>query len=328
MPKLLLLEQNPANARVLARGLGKLLDAQTHVLDPDALQQNSVDYSAFDIALVNHYIEDNTFSRCFLLKRFNPRLPVVVLAAPGPHLQRLQELRNTTQLMDEVVERPVELANLAGILRRLQQNSDLAHSDSLSAIALGRHLPGSMSRQELASARSGDALLTEKTVLFADIRRSTALIGKQGLQTFFSRINQHFAELSELVTQNRGELIKYTGDGMLAIFSGFGRRYLGFRCARAILQAQSRLDPDFKMGLGLSDGLVMLGFIGAESRLFYDVIGTNVNIAARLCANAASGELLMTREIRDAANTDANNCLQLSMPLKGIDGNMDVFRYT
>lgn len=92
--------------------------------------------------------------------------------------------------------------------------------------------------------------------------------------------------------ENKGELIKFTGDGMMATFSGFGHAYRAVRCARQ-LQGLGRAEARIKFGIGLAEGLVMCGFVGDDVRRQYDVLGANVHLAARLCSQAEPGQILL-----------------------------------
>jgi class 3 adenylate cyclase len=82
------------------------------------------------------------------------------------------------------------------------------------------------------------------------------------------------------------------------------------------------------MGLGLTDGLVMLGFIGSEQRVFYDVIGSNVNMAARFCAEAGANELLMSEAVMRSSGLDAGVFKQLTLNVKGIGQAVPCFHYS
>lgn len=322
---ILLVDADASAANILAVGLRKTLPGEhrieNHTDVPDAtVCQRS------DIAIINHNLHDDSFSKCFLLKQRNPALNTIVITSPGDALRHFLNLRQSTGMIDEVVEKPVHFTHLARSLETFMKMRP-ASRQAIAMHNLDRYLPSSLSVEELQAARSGDAILTECTVLFADIRRSTQLLHSSSLDDFFGRLNRHFATLADIVQNNRGEIIKYTGDGVLALFTGFARRYLGFRCAREILQSRQRFDPEFSMGLGLSDGLVMLGFIGSEQRMFYDVIGSNVNMAARFCAEAAANELLMSESVMQASGLNAAGTDRRRLAVKGIEGAVTCYQY-
>jgi adenylate cyclase len=75
--------------------------------------------------------------------------------------------------------------------------------------------------------------------------------------------------------------------------------------------------PILEMGVGLNYGEAFAGYVGAERRLEYTVIGDTVNTANRLCAEANAGEILITGEMR-AALLDAPPMIERgSMELRG-----------
>lgn len=324
--QILLVDTDTSSAGILEVGLRKSLPADIIINHASGVPPQ-VDSGKYDVAIVNHNLYDDSFSKCFLLKQRNPALQTVVITSPGDSLRHLKSLQASTGMIDEVVEKPVHFQLLARSLEALQQRLPGLKKD-VPSLNLERYLPTSLSVDELHAARAGDAILTEKTILFADIRRSTELLRQSNLDEFFVRLNRHFAAIAGIVERNRGEVIKYTGDGVLALFSGFARRYLGFRCAREILQNKAGFDADFSMGLGLTDGLVMLGFIGSEQRVFYDVIGSNVNMAARFCAEAGANELLMSDTVMRASGLDAAAFNARTLKVKGIGQAVRCFHYS
>jgi adenylate cyclase len=58
---------------------------------------------------------------------------------------------------------------------------------------------------------------------------------------------------------------------------------------------------DLHMGVGIAQGYATIGAIGFEGRLDYGAIGTVTNLASRLCAEAAGGQILISQKVRAAA---------------------------
>jgi adenylate cyclase len=76
---------------------------------------------------------------------------------------------------------------------------------------------------------------------------------------------------------------------------------LAMRAAVGELQAQwRRRGRDFGFGVGVAQGYATLGQIGFAERIDYTAIGTVCNLAARLCAEAADGQILVTRRVAAA----------------------------
>ena len=103
-------------------------------------------------------------------------------------------------------------------------------------------------------------------------------------------LNQFFEVTTEIVHENGGEVLKFIGDAVLAIFPAGEDQA---RACRQALSAALTIDRDVNMGLGESDdrircaiglafGNVTYGNVGSEERLDFTVIGSAANVAARL----------------------------------------------
>jgi len=138
----------------------------------------------------------------------------------------------------------------------------------------------------------GSALVT--TVLFADIRRFSTLAEAMGPRQTVAMLNEYFTEMVEVIVAHNGMLDKYVGDGLMAIFGAPVSS--GADADNALLvsngmmsalrnlnsrRAEARLEP-LEIGLGLATGDVVAGSVGSRRRLEYAVVGSSVNLAARL----------------------------------------------
>jgi adenylate cyclase len=172
---------------------------------------------------------------------------------------------------------------------------------------LARFLPPPLvedaARGALDVSRRGT--LVEATVLFADLRGFTAIAERLAPEATVDLLNGFFEAMVEEVFAEAGVLDKYLGDGLMALF-GVPLRALdagagaALRCA-ARMQArigeisrerEGRGAPSLAMGVGVDTGPVVVGAMGCERRLDYTAVGDPVNVAARLCAAAAPGEIL------------------------------------
>lgn len=124
------------------------------------------------------------------------------------------------------------------------------------------------------------------TVLFTDIVASTERAAELGDGAWKQLLDQHDGAARREVEQLGGELVKTTGDGMLAVF---GSPSSGVRCASALRTA---VEP---MGLGIRAGL----HTGEVERRGDDVGGIGVHIAARVVSMAGSGEIWASRTVKD-----------------------------
>jgi adenylate cyclase len=153
----------------------------------------------------------------------------------------------------------------------------------------------------------------EITVLFADIRNFTLLVQHLPLEQLRMFLNAFFDIFSDVVFSWKGTLDKFMGDAVLAIFgapialerdcfagvSAAIQILLEFETLRKQWMSTSALFKDVGLGIGMSKGEMFLGNVGSLRRLDYTVIGTDVNIAQRLAADAVSGQILITGSVRD-----------------------------
>jgi adenylate cyclase len=161
------------------------------------------------------------------------------------------------------------------------------------------------------------------TILFADIRGFTRMSEKMEPQEVVELLNEYFTEMTDLVFENGGTLDKYLGDGLMAVFGApLTKEDDSLRAVKTAIEMQQalvKLNRDWeamgqrslKMGLGINTGPVTAGNIGSSRRMDYTVIGDAVNVASRLCANAAGGQVLISESTHRTLNG--------SLPAKRLD---------
>ena len=151
------------------------------------------------------------------------------------------------------------------------------------------------------------------TVLFTDIVGSTEQAGRLGDRRWRELLEVHDELARRVVEEFGGQLVKTTGDGILASFDGPGR---GIRCAAAL--------RDELGGIGLQ---IRVGLHTGEVELRdADVGGIAVHLAARVMAAAGPGEILTSRTVRDLV-VGSDITLEDRGPhaLRGIEGSWQLF---
>jgi class 3 adenylate cyclase len=151
------------------------------------------------------------------------------------------------------------------------------------------------------------------TVLFTDIVDSTRLAVREGDRRWRKLLDEHDQLAQQMVSRHRGNLVKSTGDGILATFDGPGR---AVRCALAFSSAAQQI------GLPLRAGL-HTGEIEVRGR---DIGGVAVHAAARVMAQCESNEVLVSRVVTDlVAGASLKFSGRGSFELKGLPGRWDLF---
>jgi adenylate cyclase len=144
--------------------------------------------------------------------------------------------------------------------------------------------------------RRGHAEAMQAAIWLSDLRGFTALSDRLAARTVVDILNQYFDCQVPAIRKHGGEILKFMGDGLLAVFpiaSDGGN--LGEVCARVLDAArEARASVDamryasgegterFRFGVALHIGEILFGNIGGMSRLDFTCIGPAVNLAARL----------------------------------------------
>lgn len=163
----------------------------------------------------------------------------------------------------------------------------------------------------------------EVAILFADIRGYTAFAESRDPETVIETLNFYLAALADLVTAHNGDIDKFVGDQIMAVFQGPVMAADALRCAVAMQAHMADLsaanpDRNLSIGIGIDMGEVVMGAIGARDRMDFTVLGDRVNVAARLCSAAKPRQTLATAAAVEAATTSQPDLPLLSRALDPI----------
>jgi class 3 adenylate cyclase len=260
-----------------------------------------------DIVLFNHRSDrPEEVLACCTARLLAPGAAIIAIASAGPAIKWLRQWNRENTCLETILEKPLQPGQLLDCLRDLISARRKHHELRVRADQLANLVPdGAM--QALRSGAAREEEMFEAAVVFTDIRRSSELITSQPARAFFRVLNESLSAQGAMVHAHRGAVVKYTGDGMMAIFRGMGRSHLAVRCALALAAPDLQVPVGF--GVGVAEGLVLAGLVGdfeaAGQRQQYDVIGSTVHLAARLCAQADPGQVIATRDVFRAARLPA-----------------------
>lgn len=167
---------------------------------------------------------------------------------------------------------------------------------------LDTYLGAAASRQVLdGSIRRGSGGVVEAIIWVSDLRSFTDLIDRVDGKAMITLLNAYFEVLAGAVLEHGGEVLKFIGDGLLAVFpleqsdKGAAAANSALAAARSALSGIERLNqapPDelavipgwrpLRTGIALHEGEVFFGNVGAPARLDFTVIGRAVNAASRI----------------------------------------------
>jgi len=151
----------------------------------------------------------------------------------------------------------------------------------------------------------------EVTVVFCDLRGFTAFAETAEPEEVMTVLREYHAALGALIHEFEGTLERFVGDGVLVLFNDpmpcpdpclrGARMAWAMRVRIKELAARWRASGHtLGFGVGIAHGYATLGSIGFEGRSDYSAIGTVVNLAARLCAEAGDGHILVDSKVRMA----------------------------
>jgi len=135
----------------------------------------------------------------------------------------------------------------------------------------------------------GDVTTLEAALMFCDLQGFTELSNRVAPPRILELLNLYFDQVAPAIAAGGGEILKFIGDGVLAIFRNAAGPSQNCRAAfNAAHAAQERLlgasypDARLRAGIALHYGQVSYGNIGSRNRLDFTVIGSDVNLTSRI----------------------------------------------
>ena len=191
----------------------------------------------------------------------------------------------------------LDIATIAGVLPAFAALAEIHERRRLTSTLLDTYLGSDAGRRVLGGQiRRGDGVTIAAALWFCDLRDFTGLSDELPGDAVIGLLNDYFACMAGPVQARGGEVLKFIGDAMLAIFpirDDLDRDRACHTALAAAIAALEGLDalnaervtqqkPPLRVGLGLHTGSVMYGNIGAPNRLDFTVIGPAVNLVTRI----------------------------------------------
>lgn len=156
----------------------------------------------------------------------------------------------------------------------------------------------------------------ELTIMMSDLRGFTATAERLQPEQVLEMLNHYLGTMADIIVDYRGTIDEFIGDAILVIFGApiarpdDARRAVA--CCLAMQQAMTAINevnvakglPALEMGIALNTGPVTVGNIGSEKRLKYGVVGSHVNLTARIESNTVGGQLLISERTLELAGDD------------------------
>ncbi len=179
---------------------------------------------------------------------------------------------------------------------------------------------------------------SEISVLYADLRGSTALAATMAPELLVEFMNDFLGRMTTVVLDHGATLDKYIGDQVMALFGApvpypdhalrSVRVALEMQAAHQAVMSgwQARGLPAAPIGIGVATGELIAGEMGCAQRAEYTVIGQAANLGARLCSVAGAGEVLICRATYGQVREHVEAVAVHGLRLKGIGRNVTAYR--
>ena len=180
---------------------------------------------------------------------------------------------------------------------------------------------------EIASKEFPGGAEVAMSMLFIDIRGSTALSEKISPTEFSQVINRFYSAATKVIIEEDGLVEKLAGDEVAAFW---GAGFAGPDYVRRTINVAQKLLGEMErqqipVGIGVHAGIAYFGSMGtAEGMTDISAKGDEVNTAARLASKAAPGEIVVSEQALKKAGMDGSDLESRSLELKGISEPVEV----
>lgn len=176
----------------------------------------------------------------------------------------------------------------------------------------------------------------EISMLFADVRGSTAIAEKITPSEFSTLMNRFYTAATDVMVRRDAFIDKLAGDGVIGLYvSGFAgpdHARVAIDAAVELLRAtghNTKEGPWLPVGAGVNTGVAFVGSVGSPGGISqFTALGDAMNITARLASQARAGEILVSSNACTAAKFDTAHLEERRLELKGRSEPIDAFVLT
>ena len=232
------------------------------------------------------------------------------------------------------------IAALVQLVPLLALVSEIRIKNRLARTLLETYVGSHASEMVLAGAtRRGSGTTVRAAIMICDLRDFTRISDNWPRDDVIDLLNSYFDAMSEPIARHGGEILKFIGDGLLAIFpldqpSACANLLHAVAEARQAMAALNKSNGEagrapLNYGIGVHVGDVMYGNIGSLTRLDFTVIGPAVNMASRLEAltKQLGRNVLLSRAFADLVQSDFDLERVGEYPVRGFSDPIELFAY-
>ncbi|MEG3841493.1 ATP-binding protein [Microcoleus sp. herbarium14] len=283
--KILIVDDDPINLQVLNNHLSLQNYSVIQALNGQQALSFLGSGQHFDLIILDIMMPRMSgYEVCAKLREKYPfhQLPVVMLTAKN----QVSDLIIGFQFgANDYLTKPFSKDEL---LTRIKSHINLSQTNS----AYGRFFPDAfldfLKKESIVDIQLGNHVSKKMAVMFSDIRSFTALSETMTPQENFDFVNAYLREVSPKIREHHGFIVKYLGDGMMAVFPNGADDALKGGIAK--LQQVHQYNADrhqcgyqpIQVGVGVHFGQMMVGIVGEAARMQGDAFSDHVNLASRL----------------------------------------------
>jgi adenylate cyclase len=234
-------------------------------------------------------------------------------------------------------------AHIAGLLKLLPVLalvSEIRIKNRLARTLLETYVGSHAGELILAGAtRRGSGTTVRAAIMICDLRDFTKISDNWPRDDVIDLLNGYFDAMSEPIARHGGEILKFIGDGLLAIFP-LSQPSACANLLRAVAEARQAMvalneknskagSAPLNYGIGIHVGDLMYGNIGSSTRLDFTVIGPAVNMASRLegLTKQLGRPVLLSRSFADFVEGDFALERVGEYPVRGFNNPIELFAY-
>ncbi|MGC9504892.1 CHASE2 domain-containing protein [Baaleninema sp.] len=172
------------------------------------------------------------------------------------------------------------------------------------------------------------------TILMSDLRGFSTLSEQLTPERVVELLDIYLAEMTDIITYYKGTINEFIGDGILVFFgapiSAEDDIDRAIACALAMEAAMPKINqkltgknlPEIQMGIGINTGEVVVGNIGSSKRAKWSVIGSHINLAARIESCTVGGQVLISDSTKQGVLGQLNIDRTFEIEVKGFENSI------
>ncbi len=215
---------------------------------------------------------------------------------------------------------------------RLRRRLEVTATDLQSLqVSFSRFAPDEVIERVIADGVSSRGERKDVTVLFADLVGFTALSEQVEPSVLVRILNGYFERMSRAISEHRGHVSTFIGDGILALFGALApnpwqandavHAALAMRAGLADYNRELQAEglPGLSIGVGLQRGTGVAGLVGSKDLMEFAFVGRTVNVASRVqdLTRQFPADIILTAAVKEGLDP---RCVLRPLPLTEVKG--------